>query len=443
MITIANRTDDFGKIMGEHQNDIIIYGAGTAGKEAYSYIGKVAAFCDKNFESIQNLNGIQVIGLEDLKKYKKKLYILVCIKDKQRIFEEVCEEFTKCEIDAVVFNFFDNIAFQRIPANTPYNVKTIQKPLRVRIVSYERSGWILSKYAFKLDENLRKLGVESDIASERDPYADINHHINYLGFKGLRTAKNDTVMVTHVDSIRKTELIKHQAEYAGMCICMSKEVMDKLMRYGVDYSRLCYINPGHDRTMPIKKYVLGITHKLHNDNRKRVNALLDICKEIDNQYFAFKIMGSGWEDIVADMREQGFEVEYHNDFNYDEYLKLMPSLDYYIFFGMDEGSGGFMDALDAGVKTIVTPQGYHLDAKGGVTHACETVSDFVETLNDIKREREQLVNSVQEWTWKNYAIKHLEIWNYMLQREPINKILCNKHVYKDGINSLLLEDVEA
>ena len=60
----------------------------------------------------------------------------------------------------------------------------------------------------------------------------------------------------------------------------------------------------------------------------------------------------------------------------------------YFFFGMDEGSMGFLDALAAGVQTIVTPQGFHLDAKGGITYSGETVSDFVEIFNEIGEKNE-------------------------------------------------------
>lgn len=48
----------------------------------------------------------------------------------------------------------------------------------------------------------------------------------------------------------------------------------------------------------------------------------------------------------------GFQVDYYSEFIYEEYLKLMPSLDYYLFWGFDEGSMGYLDALRAGVKRL-------------------------------------------------------------------------------------------
>lgn len=146
-------------------------------------------------------------------------------------------------------------------------------------------------------------------------------------------------------------------------------------------------------------------------------------------------MGSGWGDIVASVRIMGFQVEYYDEFDYEEYVRLIPSLDYYLFWGFDEGSMGYLDALRAGVETIVTPQGYHLDVKGGITYACRTIPEFIDVLISLQGKREKLVKSVEEWTWKNFTDKHLEVWNYLLGNEE--ELFKNQHMYEDGIFSVL------
>lgn len=216
---------------------------------------------------------------------------------------------------------------------------------------------------------------------------------------------------------------------------MSRETMEKLTAYGIPRERLCYVNPAQDGIIKPKKYVLGITHRIYEDHRKIVNILVDLCRSIDPDYFTFKIMGSGWDDIVTSVRKLGFQVDYYDEFDYKEYGRLMPSLDYYLFWGFDEGSMGFLDALQAGVGTIVTPQGYHLDVKDGITYACRTLNDFRDVLLELQKKREKIVRSVSGWTWKNYVDKHLEIWNYLLGNEE--KIYVNQHVYEDGIFSVL------
>jgi hypothetical protein len=94
----------------------------------------------------------------------------------------------------------------------------------------------------------------------------------------------------------------------------------------------------------------------------------------------------------------------------------MPSLDYYLYFGLDEGSMGFLDALAAGVPTIVTPQGFHLDVPDGITHPFETLADLVSILTKIAQDHRQRSHLVASWTWENYARQHLRTWTELLER---------------------------
>ena len=113
----------------------------------------------------------------------------------------------------------------------------------------------------------------------------------------------------------------------------------------------------------------------------------------------------------------------------------MPLLDYYLYWGFDEGSMGYLDALRAGVGTIVTPQGFHLDVKDGITYACRTLSDFKNVLLELQNKRKKVIESVEAWTWENYVKKHLEVWNYLLGNEE--DIYKNQHMYEDGVFSIL------
>ncbi len=344
----------------------------------------------------------------------------------------------KCEM-----RFKDRVWFRLFRNKYRYKVKeNAGNPFRVHIVCLEANkSWILGKFANKLAENLTKLGINCDISETRDETADINHHIAYMNVKEVLNSAT-TVMVTHVDSQFKTDIIKHQVKQGAMEICMSKETMTNLARDGVKRANLCYINPAHDGVIKPKKYVLGITHRNYDDFRKNLNVLVDICEQINPAYFRFKIMGAGWGSVIDKVRDLGFEVEYYDEFDYDTYVQLIPSLDYYLFFGFDEGSMGYVDALAAGIGTIVTPQGYHLDAKGGPSYSCETVRDFVNVLNQLAYERELIVSSVEDWTWEAYTYKHLEIWYYLTKRKTLREILENKSHYQDGIFSVLLQDIK-
>ena len=304
--------------------------------------------------------------------------------------------------------------------------------MRVRIVSYEDvNAWILGKFARRLNEELLKLGIQSDIGNNVDKQADINHHIIYLNYDELNATASDTLMVTHIDSVIKLNLLKKQLAVAKVGVCMSKSTVDELVTSGIPADRLCYISPAHDGVIVPKKYNVGITSRVYPDGCKREDMLVSLSEKISPEDFKFTIMGMGWDNIVDGLRKKGFEVLYYSDFDYNEYVKLIPSLDYYLYLGMDEGSMGFIDALAAGVKTIVTPQGYHLDAPNGLVHPFTEIDELVNIFNSLASERRTIINSVATWTWRDYAIKHVELWRHILEPE---KPLDSK--YQDGVISL-------
>jgi hypothetical protein len=309
--------------------------------------------------------------------------------------------------------------------------------MRVRIVCYEDvDKWILGKFAVKLSQELRLLGVSVDISKKPDPSADVNHHIIYVDYDEKNTTSLDTIMITHIDDIRKLNQVRRQLEVAKAGICMSNSTMIDLVSAGLPSEKLCYINPAHDNIIIPRRIILGITSKVQPDGCKREDFLLKLSKVISPKDFAFKIMGAGWESIIDKLVERGFIIEYHNQFDAEKYKIFFSNLDYYLYFGMDEGSMGFIDALNAGVKTIVTPQGYHLDAQNGITHAFIDFKDLVKIFAKIAQERNMMINAVSQWTWRDYAIKHFELWQYLKNN------FMGESIYSDGVNSLIKKQEE-
>ncbi len=312
----------------------------------------------------------------------------------------------------------------------------------INIITAE-SEWIIYKFAKTVTDKLIELGFDARLSELFDPNADINHYFspNNVGYsRSTRVDNHTTFMVTHVDTALKVDQIKELTERGALGICMSKETRDKLISYGVQGKRICYINPAQDGQILPKKTTLGFTHRLYSDCRKRDNMLVEICREIDPAVFRFAIMGAGWEKIVEEIEGMGFEVEYYSNFDKVKYNKLMLSLDYYCYFGFDEGSMGFLDAMAAGVKAIITPQGYHLDAGIDITYPVNTIADILDALHEIEEKRKKHIRFVNTWTWENYTLKHIEIWKYMLHLESLEALLCNRGKYLDGIFSLLIED---
>lgn len=429
-----NYEENYFDICNVSNYKTIIYGAGVYGKKALAYLrNNVISICDKHAEAIKEINNIKVILPKQLESIKTKFVILMCVKSKEAR-EEIKSELSKLSVDALVFDYFDNVAFDLYKEKVlQINFDGKKKLHRIRIIC-EDNGWIFQKFAERMKAELHKQGYDCTIADTVDPTSEINHHVSY-GSCAPILPLNETFMITHIDSLNKVELLKHHLKIAQMGICMSRETLEKLTTYGIPREKLCYINPAQDGVIKPKKYILGITHRTYKDHRKKANILIDLCKELDPAYFSFKIMGAGWDDIVFSIINMGFHVDYYKEFDYEKYINLIPSLDYYLYWGFDEGSMGFLDALRAGVETIVTPQGFHLDIKDGITYPCRTINDFKETLLKLQEKRKKTIESVDTLTWENFVKKHLEVWNYLLGNEE--DIYKNQHFYEDGIFSVL------
>lgn len=436
MVEIMPYTTDFYDEVNKEGNKLVLYGAGNEARKVYPYLPKVSFVCDQA-ASKQTLSffGHRVITLEQLSKMEETFIILISIK-KGSIREAIKSEIKNKCINAKVFELHNNISFDVFQ---PIEKKNSRGSLRnINIVCYDNEGWILRKFAERLTENLNLLGYNAVLNECIDKNADINHHIQF-GYEGI-AGYRDTIMFSHVNSLNLLEKVKHELKTAEMGICMSRETMNSLAMMGVPRNKLCYINPAHDETSVTKKYVFGITHRCYDnyDFRKRDGMIVDLCRNINSKYFKFVIMGARWEAIIEKMQEMGFEVDYYPEFDYEKYWEIMPSLDYYLYQGFDEGSMGILDALSVGVKTIVTPQGFHMDISNGITYACRSLGDFVEVCKELETEREKLIASVSDWTWKKYAEKHAEVWNYLLGN--YENLFKNQHLYEDGIFSVLRID---
>lgn len=441
---ILNICDDYFVYIENHPEcKIVVYGAGNEARRNYKFVGRVDYFCDQRAKSIKEIDGIPCLLPEELSDIPNKLIILICIRN-ESIVRQVCEKIDNLELNAEVFYYFKNPSFAEFDFS-PYKRKMdLKDKLRIRIVCTDGS-WILGKFARKLQEELSRLGQEADIADEEDPVADVNHYVYYCDLVKIRKSHHTvrTSMVTHVDCSLKADMIKFQTQNQVLCICMSSDTLNKLSAWGIQRNRMCYINPAQDGDMKPGKIVLGITNRCYDgfDFRKRDNLILEVCRQLEPQFFKLKIMGSGWEEIVRQIRQLGFEAEYYAEFDRKIYKELMPSLDYWLYYGFDEGAMGYLDALAAGVKTICTPQGYHLDTRCGLTYPCSTIEDFVRVLRQIQEEKRAIIDSVKDWTWENFAKKHLEIWQYLTGAKPLTDLYVHQSEYMDGIFSMVLPDI--
>jgi glycosyltransferase involved in cell wall biosynthesis len=286
------------------------------------------------------------------------------------------------------------------------------------VLTAEAQGWILEKIAKRLLENLPQWGVSATIGNEPSESADINHWGFYHIHKGKRKFQG-TFFITHVDSFWRMEMVKEALKVTDVGICMSSDTQKKLIASGIPESRLCYITPGSDLEIQPRRISIGLTTNIYPDKCKREDVLLGLAQKKRLDYFEFKIIGKGWENIVPILEQSGAKVSLYsgsNDYaaDYQKILEIVPQFDYYLYMGLDEGSMGLLDALAAGVPTIVTPQGFHVDIPGGITFPFWESSDLIQIFNQIEADRIKRIQAARFLTWGEYARKHALLWRAML-----------------------------
>jgi len=298
-------------------------------------------------------------------------------------------------------------------------------PLKVCLVLKDR-GWILDKMATRLTEHLPNWNVEAEIAYSPLPTVDVNHWMLYSDLEGKLYSKN-TLAITHVDRPAKLHVLKQRLKKVDMGICMSRMTLEELVLCGIPREKLCFISPAHDGEMTPRRIVIGVTTQIRPDGAKREDVLIKMAHTIRLNAFHFEIVGPRWEKVIPHLEAAGATVGYwpgaYGEDN-SEHLRVVHerllTFDYYLYMGWDEGSMGTLDALAAGIPTIITPQGFHLDINDGITHAFEDSADLCRILQNIVDGRQKRVDSVSELTWDRYAQFHALAWS-ALRNDPVNK----------------------
>jgi len=279
--------------------------------------------------------------------------------------------------------------------------------MKIHLVNYEASfnNGILSKFSNKLEEELKKIeDIEVSVSDKPNPKADINHHINYLPYK--HTDTKNTLMITHIWEGYKLDSLKKSMETADIGICMSKDVKDNLVKWGIPEENLKVVLPAHDGN-PRRHQVVAILTNVYPDGCKKAEMFTELARTLDNNSWAFRIMGSGWEDILVPLVAKGLQVDYFADFNYEVHKQILETSDYSLYFGNDEGSMGILDSANAGLKLIATNQGFHKEI--GIDYPFETQEELNAVFAGLNN------NRVKDWTWYMYARNHVSIWRKLLK----------------------------
>lgn len=287
------------------------------------------------------------------------------------------------------------------------------------VLTQDNRSWIIEKMAARIAEFAGQSGFQVSIGDSEDPTADVNHWMSYA-FANVPHRTPATMLITHLDDPYKVSLVKRELESGvDIGIALSSHTCDMLTEAGVASSSVTYAVPGHDFATKPRRIVIGLTTRLYADGRKREQMLVKLAETISLDAFRFEIFGGGWEKVVPILQAAGAEVIWSpgsEDFraDYTEMMARVPQFDFYLYLGRDEGSLGTLDALAAGVKTIVTPQGFHVDLPGGITHPVWSQEDLEKLFGQLADEVGQRAASVSDLTWRAYAEAHAIIWHAIL-----------------------------
>jgi hypothetical protein len=292
--------------------------------------------------------------------------------------------------------------------------------MNCNIVLDERSrGWIIEKIARRLADELIVQECHTTVLPQPRFDADINHFMLYLYVAGPIPTKS-SVFITHVDCFERMRRVKAALKTADVGICMSRMTVRQLVDAGIDRAKLCYVLPAIDGGIEPRRITVGITTNLYPDGRKRETLLERLAAEIDLSAFHFEIFGAGWRSLVPKIEESGATVRYAEGTadslqDYAAAREAIPKFDYYLYLGLDEGSLGTLDALSAGVKTITTPQGFHLDILNGITHPFWEYSELRAIFEQLATDRNQRIAAVSALSWAEYAEQHRRVWRTLLE----------------------------
>jgi len=287
------------------------------------------------------------------------------------------------------------------------------------VLTEDNRSWIIEKMATRIAEHAPDFGFAISVGETERVDVDINHWMSYA-FANVPHNTPATMLVTHLDDPYKIGLVKHElVSGVDVGIALSSHTCDMLADAGVREESLAFIVPGHDSAATPRRVVIGLTTRLYPDGRKRESMLTSLARAMRLDRFRFEIFGQGWENVIPELEAAGAEVSYWpgtDDFraDYVEMMARVPTFDYYLYLGRDEGSLGTLDALAAGVRTIVTPQGFHVDLPGGITHSVWSQQDLEAVFRGIVEDVERRTASVAGLSWTAYAIAHTIIWHAIL-----------------------------
>ncbi len=287
--------------------------------------------------------------------------------------------------------------------------------------------WIVGKISEDIKFEISKRGINCNYGSP-DQYNNehICHHMGWAYAQPNKSAKINSLFITHIDDSLKENLLKSLKNKFDYFIAMSSEEKDYLLNLGFDSKKTFGISLPV-RNNYIRPISLGIFSSCYKDGRKNENWILKFAKKYsDVNLLNFIFIGPAWGGFVKKLENNEISFEWHSaskklPFEYSFQQNKLNSIDYYFYIGNDGGSMGSYDAYAYGNRLILMNESYHKDIPN-VDFRINNYDDFEKILLKIISDQKKRISFFNSRSITNYVNTLFSIWlNNYKSSDELNK----------------------
>lgn len=265
----------------------------------------------------------------------------------------------------------------------------------VHVVISDR-GWILERLAEELKRRLPYVSYDTTA----NPDAVIQYYMTYGTYKG-RVSPHEIGLFTHLEQHEAVaKKFFDVASRVDLCVAMSRATEALLVGRA---SRTTVISPGVDLERFSPKLRIGVIGRTYHTGRKGED-LVAAVQDVPGIEWVFT--GEGWPGPSQFVSEEDLPNFYR-------------SLDYVLVPARIEGGPMcVLEALASGVEVIAPPVGWvpefpHIEFRTG------DAEDLRRVLLALLDKRAKLRQSVEAYTWNNWANQHHELFISMAGEKQI------------------------
>ncbi len=269
--------------------------------------------------------------------------------------------------------------------------------------------WIVDDIVVRLAASLTTLGISFHASTTPIRGASAYFCFNYpklrFHIKDFESRGIVHYYLTHIDTSDKHRLIEWYASLGFVGCAMSHETFRRVSEISKFPGRFRYVPPVSMLEAESSKFTLMVSSKVYGDGRKRERKLIKIAEEFTFHDLEFVIVGEGWESIITELRERGYQVDYRSHFVRTDYIELLKRASVLFYPGFDEGAISVLDALAVGTPVLCSAQGYHLEFSSfdGISLYSDDANMIEQLQRLISEHQRVMVQRESVCDWISYA----------------------------------------